>query len=412
MRAVARWLACVLALLTAAAAAAQVAPESPGQVEALPQPPQPHWVWTADLILQRTALFDLDSGRMLGMVNGGYGTIMPLFAPARGELYVPATYYSRGTHGVRTDVVEIYDTTHLALQGEVEIPPKRAINAVALGHAAISDDARFLAIFNWTTGTSWSIVDAPARRFTGEIALPGCSLAYAAGARRFLAVCADGAPFLLTLDDAGGEASRVLGPPFFDPKTDPVTEKAVRHGETWLFVSFAGMVHPLDVSGSEPRGGTPWSLFSDAERADTWRIGGGQPFALHRASGRFYALVHRGGPDTHKEPGEEVWVYDLASRRRLQRIALVNPGLTIYGFPISFPGAGGRLFDWLLDTFAPALVGYIEVTQDDAPLLVTSSQFSGSLGVYDARDGRFRRRVAPTGFTSDVLQAPWGGGTP
>ena len=66
-------------------------------------------------------------------------------------------------------------------------------------------------------------------------------------------------------------------------------------------------------------------------------------------------------------------------------------------------------FDWLLDTFAPAAVGFIQVTQDDAPLLLTASQYSGSIGVYDALSGKFLRRVQPTGWTSDVLLAPWGG---
>ncbi|MDX2169617.1 MAG: amine dehydrogenase large subunit [Deltaproteobacteria bacterium] len=402
----------VIALLLAAVTArAEVAPESTGSVETL-GPPQPHWVWTADLLLQRSALMDLDGGRMLGIINGGYGTIMPLFARTRPEIYVPATYYSRGTHGTRTDVVEIYDPTTLGLVGEVEIPPKRATNAVALGHAALSDDDRFLAVFNWTTGTSLSIVDLAARRFAGEISLPGCSLTYAAGNRRFLSLCADGAAFVLTLDEQGNEASRVLTKPFFDPKVDPVTEKAVRVGSTWLFVSFDGIIHPVDLSGPEPSFGPTWSLFNADERAEKWRIGGMQHLAVHRGTKRLYALVHRGERDTHKEPGEEVWVYDLADGRRLQRVALVNPGFTIYGFPIAFGGVGGRLFDWLMDSFAPPLVGFITVTQDDAPLLVTSSQFSGSLGVYDARSGAFRGRVGPTGFTSDVLQAPWGGAAP
>jgi len=29
------------------------------------------------------------------------------------------------------------------------------------------------------------------------------------------------------------------------------------------------------------------------------------------------ALVHQGGPETHKDPGTEIWVYDLASRRKV-----------------------------------------------------------------------------------------------
>jgi len=409
-----RALLCAVLCCAAVAVQAEVASESTGKVETLPQPPHAHWVWTSDLVLQRSALMDADSGRFLGMINGGYGTIMPLFARTRPEIYIPATYYSRGTHGARTDVVEIYDPTTLAVTGEVEIPPKRATNAVALGHAALSDDDRFLALFNWTTGTSLSIVDVAAHRFAAELRTPGCSLVYAAGPRRWLSLCADGAAFTLTLDDQGGEASRAMSAPFFDPKIDPITEKAVRVGDTWLFVSFEGVIHPVDVSGPELRFGETWPLFTADDRRENWRIGGEQHLAAHAKSGRLYALVHRGPVDTHKDPGEEVWVYDIASHRRLQRIPLKNPGFTIYGFPISgssvVPGSVNRVIDWLVDHVAPPLVGFITVTQDDAPLLITSSQFSGSIAVYDARDGAFVRRVGPTGWTSDVLVAPWGAG--
>src|SRR5262245_44398043 len=109
--------ALVAILLLAGAAArpvdADVQPEKMGQVERLEQPFHAHWVWVSDLVLERAALMDLDSGRFLGMVNGGYGTIMPLFPAHRPEIYIPATYYSRRNHGERTDVVEIYDTPTL-----------------------------------------------------------------------------------------------------------------------------------------------------------------------------------------------------------------------------------------------------------------------------------------------------------
>jgi methylamine dehydrogenase heavy chain len=347
------------------------------------------------------------------MINGGYGTIMPLFSSRRPEIYVPATYYSRGTRGERTDTVQIYDVATLAPVGEVIIPPKRATNAVALGHAALSDDERFLAIFNWTTGTSLTIVDVERRTFAGEVSTPGCSLVFAAGARRFFSLCADGSVFTVTLDDDGHEASRDRSQPFFDPKVDPVTEKAVRTGNQWIFASFEGKVYSVDVSGPQLRFAEPWSLLSDADREQSWRIGGMQHLAVHRATGRLYTLMHRGGPDTHKEPGEEVWVYDLATRRRVARVELLNPGLTVYGLPIEigrhWAWPFNRAFGWLLNTFAPATVGFIQVTQDGAPLLLTASQFFGSIGVYDALSGRFLRRAGPTGWTSDVLLAPWGG---
>src|SRR6185436_4464091 len=139
---------------------------------------------------------------------------------------------------------------------------------------------------------------------------PGCSLVYAAGPRRFVMLCGNGGTLTVTLDEQGGEAKVVRGQPFFDPQKDPVTEKAVRRGNEWLFVSFGGVVHPLDVSGDVPRAGETWSLLGADGENGGWRIGGGQHLAVHAASGRLYALMHKGGADTHKDPGTEVWVYD------------------------------------------------------------------------------------------------------
>ncbi len=64
----------LIASLTAPALA-EVPAEKTGQVEQLPLPPHAHWAWVGDLILQRSALVDLDDGRFLGMINGGYGTM-------------------------------------------------------------------------------------------------------------------------------------------------------------------------------------------------------------------------------------------------------------------------------------------------------------------------------------------------
>lgn len=403
----------LLVSLSPAPAAADLPAEEPGRVEKLSSPFDRHWVWVSDLVLERAALIDLDDGRFLGMVNGGYGAIAPLFSSKRSELYLPATYYSRRFRGKRTDVVEIYDIATLSPIAEVEIPPKRAIDRVPLAHSALSDDERFLAVFNWTPGTSLSIVDVQRRAFTDEIMIPGCALVYAAGNRRFFGLCADGAAIVGTVDDEGHEAGRQRTAPFFDPTTDPVTEKAVRWGDQWLFVSFEGWVYPVDVSGPELRFGEKWSLVDDGDRARSWRIGGAQHLAVHEQSGRLFSLVHQGGPDTHKEAGSEVWVYDLETKRRLQRIALRTPGLTVYGFPLEI-GSGwiwpfNSLATWMIDTVVPAAVSHIAVTQGEEPRLLTATEFSGAIGVYDGADGRFLDRVLPTGWTTDLLLAPWGG---
>lgn len=390
---------------------AEVAPEITGKVETLPDPPHPHWVFATDLVLERMSLVDADHSRFLGSVPAGYGTYMPLFSERRREIYLPATYYSRRTRGERTDVVEIHDTRTLSFVAEIPIPPKRALNRIALNHAALSDDERFAAVFNWTTGTSLTIVDLVQRRFVTEIDTPGCSLTYAAGARRFFSLCPDGSAFVIDIDDSGSERQRSRTPPFFDPRKDPVTEKAVRAGTVWYFVSFDGVVHPVDTSGNELQFPPAWSLVDDADRRESWRTGGAQHLAVHRGLGRLYVLMHQGGADTHKEPGSEVWVYDLVSRKRVQRIGLRFPGATIYGFAIE-PDASWRwplgwLWERALNRWFPPLVTAITVTQDAHPLLITTCQYVGALGIYDARTGEFLRRVQPIGWTTDLLFAPY-----
>ena len=393
-------------LCLAAPAWAELPAEQVGRVEVLPQPARAHWVWASDVLLRRSALVDLDSGRMLGMVNGGFGPTVALFSATRGEIYVPETHYSRGSRGERVDVLTIYDGATLAPVAEVVLPPRRAINALPTANSALSDDERFAAIFNSVPGTSLSIVDLERRVLTAEVSTPGCSLAYAAGPRRFALLCGDGSLLLLALDAEGRELAKTRSRPFFDPDADPVTEKAVRVGDEWLFVSFEGRVVPVDVSGEEARFGEPWSLLDDADRADSWRIGGSQHLAVHAATRRLYSLVHQGGPDTHKDPGSELWVYDLATRSRVSRVALRSPGLTFLGEPIEL-GGGGWLWGSLLDTVLGAAVDFIAVTQDAEPLLVTASGFSGGLALYDARTGEFLRRVYVGNLTTIALQAPF-----
>ncbi len=402
---------CLLALPLAGAA--ELPPESPGAIEKLSPPFDAHWVWVADLVLERLALVDLDSGKFLGLINGGYGPMSPQFGIERGEMYLASTYFSRRVRGTRTDVLEVYDIATLSPVGEVVVPSKRATDAVALGHTAITDDDRFVAVFNWTPATSLSIVDVVQRRLAAEVTIPGCSLVYAAGKRRFFSLCADGSALVVTLNDDGSEAGKKRTQPFFDPIKDPVTEKAARYLDQWIFASFEGLAYTVDVSAEEMRFEPPWPLVNDADRKDSWRVGGLQHLAVHEKTGRLYSMVHQGEADTHKEPGTEIWVYDLKDHKRQHRIELLNPGITVYGFPIDV-GAGwiwpfNGLFEWVLNNFVPAGVTHIEVTQDDQPLLVTSSQFTGSLGIYNALDGTFIKRVQPVGWTSDTIFAPWSG---
>jgi methylamine dehydrogenase heavy chain len=360
-------------------------------------------------VLQRTVLFDTDTGNMLGMLSAGMGIVAPVFSPDHHEIYLAETYYSRGTRGERTDVVTVYDASSLVPTAEILLPAKRADHASGVASNAITDDGRFLAVFNLTPATSLSVVDLAARRLSAEISTPGCGLVYAAGPRRFLMLCGDGSLLTVTLDDAGQEKAKQHSAPFFDPNADPVSEKAARVGNLWVFISFAGVVHPVDVSGDLPSFGKTWSIVNDEDQRASWRIGGTQQVTAHAPSGRLYALMHQGGKDTHKEPGTEVWVFDLATHTRLQRIALRTPlaGFLRRQLGLASGSLTERIANWLLYAVLPNPgVDRILVTQDEAPVLVTSTTFPSTLEVHDGRSGALLRDVAEVGVAGSLIAAP------
>ncbi|RIL06619.1 MAG: hypothetical protein DCC71_06050 [Proteobacteria bacterium] len=395
-------------LATALAAAALLplasrAADSLGQVETLPAQPGPHWLWVGDILLRRAAIVDGGTGAFLGQIPGGVGIIAPLRSPDGREIYLAETHYARGTRGARTDLVSVRDAVTLQPVAEVEIPPKRGEHTSWVGGSALSDDGRFAAVANMNPATSLSIVDVAERRFAGEIDTPGCALVYAAGPRRFLSLCGDGTALVVTLDERGAEASKVRTARFFDAQADPVMDKPVRRGGEWLFVSFAGVVHPVDVSGDAVRFGETWRLVADADAG--WRTGGMQNLALHAPSGRLYALMNQAEQGAHKAPGTEVWVFDVATRERVQRIALRGPAAAFVAEQAKIE-PGGAL-DWLLQRALPNDgMERIAVTQDDAPLLFAASGFPSTLAVYDARSGAHLRDVREIGIALSLLQLP------
>src|SRR5262249_13240393 len=151
-------------------------------------------------------------------------------------IFSPETYFSRGTRGTRTDVVTMYDPSLLAPVGEIVIPPKRASNLPMMANSDLTDNGRFLLIYNFTPAQSVTVVDIHSQRLVGEIETAGCALVYPTGARSFFSICADGSLLNVYLDDKGQARSRDRTGQMFDVAKDPVTEKAVRVGNTWQFV--------------------------------------------------------------------------------------------------------------------------------------------------------------------------------
>jgi len=363
--------------LFAGTAAPEVPLDKPGVVTL--DAPKPHWFWANDVAFfnmadGRTYLYDADNGDMLGMLSTGIFYAKFETPEDYSMIYSPETYYSRHTRGERTDVVTFYDTSTLGVVDEVEIPPKRHSGLVNMGFSTLTDNERYLAIYNFTPAQSVSVVDVESRTFTGEIATPGCALTYAAGDSSFMTMCGDGRLLTIVLDDQGKEASRVRSDPFFDPGSDPVMEKAVRLEDTWYFVSFEGKVHEVDVSAEAPAFSEPWSLLADDDAG--WRPGGLQLTAIHAGRGELALLMHEdGGPGTHKDPGSEIWVYDLKTRERVRRIELAAPAVSI------------------------------NVTRDAAPVLL-ASHGEPAIDIYDFRSGAHLRTITGVGQTPLYIQVP------
>jgi len=375
-------LAALLLWSAAGPARADLPPETGTgtSVATLPMPPSKHWVWVNDFVFPHMAdgmayLVDGDTGRYLGTLSTGY-SFQHLVLPRDGKvIYSPETYFSRGTRGERTDVITLYDPATLSPVGEIGMPPKRSSNVPMISNAALTDDERFLLIYDFNPGQSVAVIDVKARKFVREIETPGCALVYPTGPRSFFSVCGDGSLLLVSLDDAG-DARQTRSQPLLAMGADPVAEKAVRIARTWYFVSFDGRVFPIDADAQQATVGTGWWLGSDAERKAGWRPGGVQPFAVNASSSRFYAVMHQGALSTHKDPGKDVWVFDVATHARVQQFTLKN------------------------------LSSAIQISSDDHPLLFSAFIDSTDLDIYDAPSGRLLRSVDHIGTTPTVLITP------
>jgi len=400
---------CALAVLLAIVGMQRVGaqPEDLGRVGRLPQRPPPHGFWLSDVLLHRVAFFDAKRQTMLGTITSGSANvgfvIHPVFSRERGEIYLPETYYSRGVRGERSDLVTVYDAATLEPLAEIPIPPHRGEYFAGAAANALSDDGRFLAVFNVTPATSLSIVDTIARRFVTEVETPGCSLVYGAGVRRFFMLCANGQALVVTLDATGMPETITRTTAFFDPATDPVMEKAVRADDRWYFVSFEGRIHEVDVSGAELQFTRPWALLDAADAG--WRVGGQQPLAVHARSRGLYVLMHQGGIDTHKAAGTQVWVYDLANRRRSLRFPLDNPLVAFLGQQAGLARDGWTRALLRLVLPNPG-VSAILVTQDDEPVLIAAAQEPPNLSVHDARTGALVGEIRDAGLALGLLFAP------
>jgi methylamine dehydrogenase heavy chain len=350
-------------------------------VASLP-PNNPHRIYVLDdaflnEIDARVHLFDGDTYRRLGQIDAGFNPAFNLSPDGRTTV-VGTTYFSRGSHGTRTDVVEFTDNTTLSTTREIVLPSKRAMTLPTYFNVAYSADSRFLYVSYITPAASFGVLDPAKSTVLDEIDTAGCVMVIPSGPNRVSSFCESGRLLTVTLDAQGHEASRALSDAFFNPDIDPVFVQGVPMTDGYAFLSFLGEVREVDFSGAQPAFHKPWSLVSAAEKGH-WRPGGTQVGAIHRHLGKLFVPMHRGGEGTHKEGGTEIWVFDMKTHRRVAR--------------------------WPVTPLKLSPVLAVQVSQDDAPILFAATDHS-DVAVFDALTGQLRHVEKQLGQTPWVLLNP------
>ena len=380
-------------LLTLSAGAAPSGAASPGSPPPPPAPTEqltvarvgpksPHWVYVVDYafnneIDSRIYLFDGDSYRRLGQIDTGFMPGVNL-SPDGKTTAVATTYFARGGHGTRTDVVEFNDNATLAKTGEIVIPPKHAQTLATLFTVAYSSDGRFVYTPYLTPAASFGVLDPAKKTVLSEIDTAGCTLVMPWGPDRVSSICESGRLLTVTLSSQGHEASRSTSEPFFNPDQDPVFAQGVPLADGYAYVSFLGQVHEVSLTQPKPVMRAPWSLVSATEKG-TWRPGGVQIGAVHRSLGKLFVPMHRGGDGSHKAGGSEIWVFDLKSQQRTAR--------------------------WPVNTKESGAVVAVQVSQDATPLLFAATE-TADLLIFDARTGRLKHDEKKLGQTPQLLLNP------
>ncbi len=355
------------------------------KVEAMP-PWSPHWVYAFDFSFnnetdERLYVYDGDHHRFLGQFEVGYYPNLAI-SPDHKTTAIATTYFSRGGHGTRTDVLEFEDNTSLTLSGELPLASKKAQSG-AMGpfNLAYSADGRFLYVTNLTPAASISIVDVAKRTILSEIDTDACVLAIPStdsSRHRVSMLCENGRLLTITHDDAGKEIARSTSKPFFDVDRDPIFVQSVGTPTGVLHVSFLGDIYELDLSAAEPRFAPAWATATAKERGH-WRPGGQQVVAYHPSTHRLFVPMHPGGEGSHKVGGSQIWVTDAVTHKRLAR--------------------------WPIDTAKYGAAFCVLVTQDEHPLLFVATEKS-SLLVLDATTGKFLHAEDKMGQTLWLLMNP------
>ena len=352
----------LIALLVCLAASngwAELRAESTPNVMTLPEDYPPSWLFAHDvnfgtLIAGKVIVVDVaaDTKEYKGAVDAAQMASF-IESATRPELYVAESFYSRGTAGIRTDVVSVYSKSSLNKITEVILPNTNRAQIVANQFLMrLVDNDRFLLIYNFTPASSVSVVDMQEREFVDEIALSGCSMVYPNGRRSFSSLCGDGALSTVQLDSQGKVAGRTRGAAFFSIDDDPIFDKPIYIGTMAYFISYKSMVYPVDMSGDVPQVQKPWSLVSSRLAKQNWRPSGWKIGASDGRTKLYVIMSPNGFNGSHKNGGEEIWVMDVNRKSLKQRIKVQDNAFSIEIVPGRKPLLAVTNVNMLLDVYS------------------------------------------------------------
>jgi len=300
----------------------------------------------------KVRVIDGDTFRILGQISGGFfGDFLP---GADGKtLFNATTFFSRGDHGIHSEVLEYYDEKTLLPVSEVVLPTKRAQSNGISALMAESAGGAFLFVQNATPATSVTIVDIKARKVIADLPNAGCYGVYPSPttAGRFSSLCGDGTVLTVDFSADGHETARRRSAVFFDPDADALFLPAAQaDAHKLIFMSFLGNVHVMDVSGEVATQEKPWSVLSGVPDSAGWRPGGEQMITYSAGNGMLYVGMHPNGKEgSHKDGAKEVWKVDFARKTVVARgksdgaiCVAVSPGAKPLLFTENDDGSMGR----------------------------------------------------------------------
>lgn len=337
-----------------------------------------HRIYVADIAINHISdgklhVVDAETGNYLGVIGTGF-TGQFILSNDKREIIIATGYYSRGQRGDRVDVVEVWDADTLTFKYEIPISEKRAMALNYEGLLRLSSDGRWLFVQNATPATSVSVIDMQAKKDLGDISMPGCWAIYPAKSnpKRFASLCGEGNVTTVTIDDNGKEAARTASAKFFDPDNDAWFMQGEQDGDRYHFVSFKGNVATINVGGETATLEGTWPLLGKADQKKAWRPGGYQPLAVHPGSNRLYVAMHSGGVEgSHKNPANEIWAFDLQSKKRVARL----PGNSATALETSADGK--RLY--AIDPMKASVVVWDKIAPKAKVRLTQVGEFPGQI---------------------------------